>query len=66
MGDNWGPNDDCRDLAFTVCGSQLTTGEPAPGWIASLNGCPADEIAAEALKRKAIIPKGRWWWRKPI
>jgi len=62
MGEYHGRDDDARGLAFTVCGGKRTNGEPAPDWLASLNGCDAYEIAVEALKRKAVRRVGRWGW----
>lgn len=64
MGEYNGRDDDARHLAFTVCGSKLTTGEKAPDWIASRNGCCAHEIAREAIRRNLVHPVGRWGWER--
>jgi hypothetical protein len=32
-------------VAFTVCGAQLVNGEPAPYWIARMNGLTVEEVA---------------------
>lgn len=50
-------------LAFTVCGSQLVNGAPAPAWLAALNGNPVEDVEAAATGlsklRQAIIDNTR-------
>lgn len=64
MGEYWGIDDDCRNLAFTVCGGQLVWGGAAPEWLASMNGCRVQAIAEEAIRRGAVRPAGRWEWER--
>lgn len=38
-------------LAFTVMGGRLTSGQEAPEWIASLNGCTVEEAVPRIAAR---------------
>lgn len=62
LGEYHGRDDDARGLAFTVGAGQLNNGKPAEPWIANMNGWPVEDIAIEALKRKAVKRVGRWNW----
>ncbi len=62
MGEYQSRDDDSRGLAFTVCGGKLITGQPAPEWLARLNGCEVETIAREAIARGVVERSGRYAW----
>lgn len=39
-------------VAFTVCGSELINGEPAPPAIVEMNGWTVDDVAREVTERR--------------
>jgi hypothetical protein len=55
-------DDDSRELAFTIHDGQLNNGHETEPWIARMNGWPVEDIADEALRRKAVKRVGRWAW----
>jgi len=63
LGEYEGRDNDGRGLAFTICGGKLNNGHEAEPWIARMNGWPVEDIADEALRRKAVRKVGRWAWQ---
>ena len=63
-GEKHNKEDDARGLGFTAGGGCLASGKKAEEWLARLNGSPFEDIAIEAIRRKAIIRVGRWGWKR--
>lgn len=64
LGEKHSREDDARGLAFTVGGGHLRNGDMPELWIAAMNGWPAEDIAIECCRRKAVKRVGRWGWER--